>query len=52
MTYNHYLQQLKRMIEWKVIQILAKNPHVVKKLGNSLHPMIRKHSDQFIDENG
>ena len=52
MTYNHYFLQPKPMIERKSIQILAKNPQLVKTLGNSSHPMIRKHSDQFIDDDG
>ena len=49
-TYNNYLQQPKPMIEWKLNLILANNPQLVRMLGNSSHPMIRKHSGQFIDE--
>ena len=51
-TPSHYLQQPKKMIEWKLIQILAKNPQLVKILRISFHPMIRKHSDQIIDVDG
>ena len=50
MTYKHYLQQPKPMIEWRLILILAKNPQLVKKLRNRSHPLIRKYSHLFDDD--
>ena len=49
MTYNHYLQQPKPMIEWKLI-LLAKNPRLIRVLGNTPHPLIRKYY-HLIDDN-
>ena len=37
MTYEHYLNQPKSMLEWKLNAILAKNPELIKILGNSSH---------------
>ena len=48
MTYEHYLNQPKSMLEWKLNAILAKNPELIKILGNSSHPLIRKY--QHINE--
>ena len=47
-TYEHYLKQPKHMVEWKLNAILAKNPELIKRLGNSSHPLIRKY--QHINE--
>ena len=45
MTYEHYLQQPKSMLEWKLNVILAKNPQLIKSLNRSqIHPLIRKNS--------
>ena len=38
-TYEHYLNQPKSMMEWKLNAILAKNPELIKVLGNSCHPL-------------
>ena len=43
MTYEHYLNQPKSMLEGKLNAILAKNPELIKILGNSSHPLIRKY---------
>ena len=48
MTYEHYLNQPKSMLEWKFNAILAKNPELIKILENSSHPLIRK--NQHINE--
>ena len=49
MTYGHYLQIPKPMIEWRLNVILAKNPEIIKKITNTSHPLIRKYS-QIIDD--
>ena len=43
MTYETYLERPKSMLEWRLIMMLAKDPQLVKKLGNSSHPLIRKY---------
>ena len=43
MTYEHYLNQPKSMLEWKLNVILAKNPEPIKILRNSSHPIFRKY---------
>ena len=43
MTYEHYLNQPKPMVEWKLNAILAKNPELIRIFGNSYHPLIRKY---------
>ena len=49
MTYEHYLNQPKSMLEWKLNAILAKNPELIKILDNNSHPLNRKY--QHINEN-
>ena len=51
MTYEHYLKQPKSMVEWKLNSLLAKNPELIKILGNSPHPLIRKYQ-HFIENDG
>ena len=48
MTYEHYLNQPKSMLEWKLNAILAKNPELIKILANSSNTLIRKY--QHINE--
>ena len=48
MAYEHCLNQPKSMLEWKLNAISAKNPEIIKILGNSSHPIIRKY--QHINE--
>ena len=49
MTYKHYLQQPKSMLEWKLNIILARNPHLIKSLNRShIHPSVRRY--QHINE--
>ena len=50
MTYEHYLNQPKSMLEWKLNAILAKNPELRKMLGNSFHPLIRKYQHNNEDD--
>ena len=46
MTYEHYLQQPKPMLEWGINVILAKNPELIKSLNRShIPPIIRKYQD-------
>ena len=42
MTYEHNLNHPKSMMEWKLNEILAKNPELIKIFGKSSHPLIRK----------
>ena len=49
MTYGHYLQIPKPMIEWRINVILAKNPEIIKNFRNTSHPLIRKYSRFFND---
>ena len=49
MTYEHYLNQPKSMLEWKFNVILAKNPELIKILDNTSHSLFRKY--QYIYEN-
>ena len=50
-TYQHYLNQPKSMLELKLIVILAKNPELLKILGNNSHPSIRKYQQYDDGEN-
>ena len=43
MTYEHYLNQPKPMVEWKPNLLLAENPELVRMFENSNHPLIRKY---------
>ena len=44
MTYEHYLQIPKSMLEWTMIKKLATNPQLIKAFNiNSYHPLIRKY---------
>ena len=41
MTYDYYLTQPKRMLEWKLLAMLDKNPEIVGLfLYGSSHPLI------------
>ena len=51
MKYEHYLNQPKTMLEWKLNALLAKNPEPIKVLGNSSHPLIRKYQ-HIIEDDG
>ena len=48
MTYEHYLNQPKSMLEGKLNAMLARNPELIKTLGNSSLPITRKY--QHINE--
>ena len=50
MTYDHYLNQPKSMLEWKLNDLLAENPELIKKFIKSSHPLIRKYSHIIDDE--
>ena len=50
MTYEHYLEQPKHMVERNLIEKLAKNPELVNILGNSSHPSSRKYKFMFPPE--
>ena len=44
MTYEHYLQIPKSMLEWTMIKKLATNPKLIKAFNiNTYHPLIRKY---------
>ena len=44
MTYQHYLQIQKPMIEWTIIRKLATNPKLIKAFNiNTYHPLIGKY---------
>ena len=53
-TYEQYLNQPKPMVEWIINKKSAKNPELIKLLGNSSYPLIRRYN-HFIhneDEDG
>ena len=44
MTYRHYLQIPKSMLEWTMIKKMATNPQLIKAFNiNTYHPLIRKY---------
>ena len=49
MTYKHYLEQPKHMVEWFFNKILAKNPEHVKMFGNISHLLIRKNHRMILN---
>ena len=49
MTYEHYLNQPKHMIEWFFNKMLAKNPEHVKMFGNISHPLFRKYHRMILN---
>ena len=51
MTFEHYLNQPKSMLEWKMNAKLAKNPELIKILDNTSHPLIRKYQ-HFNEDDG
>ena len=58
MTYKHYLQQPKSMLEWRLNLILAKRPELIevfdigKGIASHFRPLIRKYSNFFNDGGG
>ena len=50
MTYKHYLNQPKSMIEWKLNEKLSRNPELIKTLRNIFHPLIKKYMYMFPPE--
>ena len=48
MIYEHYLNQTKPMVEWKLNEKLSESPEIVKLLENNSHPLFRRYS-HFID---
>ena len=50
MKYKHQLKQPKSMIEWKLIEKLSRNSELIKTLGNTSHPLIRKYKYMFPPE--
>ena len=50
MTYDHYLNQPKSMLGWKLNALLAKNPKIIKKIQNTSHPLITKYGHIIDDE--
>ena len=50
MTYEHYLNQPKSMIEWKMTEKLSRSPELIKTLRNISHPLIRKYKYMFPPE--
>ena len=52
MTYEHYLQRPKSILEWTLIKKLARNPSLIKKFTNSSHPLVRKYKNMFPDDEG
>ena len=49
MTYKHYLNQTKSILEWRLNIILAKNPELAKIFGNRPNPSSRKYEYLFND---
>ena len=50
MTFEHYLNQPKSMLEWKLNAKLAKNPELIKILDNTSQPLIRKYQHNNEDD--
>ena len=51
MTYEYYLKQLKSMCDWKINQIKATNPQLVKCLDRKVSPLVEKYSHILDIEN-
>ena len=47
MTYKHYLNQPKSMIEWILNEKLSRNPELIKTLRIIFQPLFRKHKYMF-----
>ena len=52
MTYEHYINQAKPMVEWALIKKLAKDPSLIKNFRNTSNPLIRKYINMFPDDEG
>ena len=50
MTYEHYIQRPKSMLEWTLIKKLARDPSLIKSFNNTSHPLIRKDINMFLDD--
>ena len=50
MTYKHYLDQPKSMVQWKLNEKLSRNPELIKTFRNESHPLIRKYKQRFPPE--
>ena len=45
-TYEYYLKQPKTMLKWRLIEISARNPKLIKAFDRSLsHPPFREYSN-------
>ena len=51
MTYEHYINQPKPMVEWMLNKKLSQNPELIKIFENSSHPIIRKYQYIIDGEN-
>ena len=47
MTYEHYINQPKPMVEWTLMKKLAKDPSLIKNLENTSPPLIKKYINMF-----
>ena len=52
MTYEHYIEQPKSMLEWTIVKKLSENPSLIKIFKNTPHPLIRKYINMFPDDEG
>ena len=51
-AYEYYLKQPKSMLEWRLIEKLARNPKLIKAFDRTLsHPVIREYSNVNAVEN-
>ena len=54
MTYEFYLKQPKHIVEWELVEKLAKNPKFIRTFHrNNSHPLIRRYShidNEVIDD--
>ena len=48
MIYEHYLNQTKPLVEWRLNEKLSESPEIVKLLENNSHPLFRRYR-HFID---
>ena len=47
MTYEHYINEPKPMVEWNLIKKLAKDSSLLKNITKTSHPLIRKYINMF-----
>ena len=52
MTYEHYINQPKPMVEWTLIKKTAQDPSLIKNFTNTYHPLFRKYIKMLLNDEG